>query len=224
MPFAAAAGVAAVAGIAGSMMQADAAENAADKSIASQRQAAEIARRDLSPWRDAGQNALAPAQDLLGLNGQDAANAAMANFQHSPGYQFQFNEGMRAVQSNAAAQGMLNSGATLKALQDRGSQLGNLDFGTYYNRLMGFVNSGQNAAAGQAAVTQNTTNQIAQTQMAEGQAIGNGYAGAAQAIGGAANGYANGSMYQDALGSQKPNALYGGGASPYAGTTAKAGW
>ena len=45
----------------------------------------------------AGTNALAPTQDLLGLNGQDAANAAMANYQQSPGYQFQFNEGMRAV-------------------------------------------------------------------------------------------------------------------------------
>ena len=111
-------------------------------------------RADLAPYRDAGLPSLQAQQDLLGLNGQPAADAAMANYQTSPGYQWQMSEGLRATDAGAAAQGMLRSGAALKAEQTFGQGLANTDFGQYYQRLMGISTLGENAAAGGAATAQ----------------------------------------------------------------------
>ena len=94
-------------------------------------------RQDLSPYREAGLAPLQAQGDLLGLNGQPAADAAMANFQSSPGYQFQLDQGLRATDAGAAASGFTRSGAALKAEQTFGQGLANQDFTNYYNRLMG---------------------------------------------------------------------------------------
>lgn len=193
MPWAVAA--AAGVGVVGSVLQGNAAEKAADSAIATQRASAAQARADLAPWTAAGANALAPQQALLGLQGPEAAAGAMANFTASPGYQYALDQGVRAVQGSAAAGGMLHSGATLKAIQDRGMQLASQDFGTYYNRLAALANTGQASAAGQAASATQAGAGIAQTQMAEGQAVGNMYAGVASSIGGGVNTYLNNSMY-----------------------------
>jgi len=157
MGVAAAAGITAAAGLAGSALQ----SSAAGKGAAAAQQAAAQQRNDLMPFRQAGLPALQAQQDLLGLNGQDAATAAMANYQTSPGYQWQLGQGLRAVDAGAAAQGMLRSGATLKAEQTFGQGLANSDFGTYYNRLMDISKLGENAAAGN-ATTANTSAALAQ--------------------------------------------------------------
>ncbi|SDE42360.1 hypothetical protein [Belnapia rosea] len=184
-------------------MQADAIGDAQDSANAEQRAARDQAQANLAPYMTAGTNALAPTQALLGLSGQDAANAAMANFQKSPAYDFQFNEGMRAVESSAAAQGMLHSGATLKALQARGQQLGNASFDQYYNRLLQVVGLGQNAAAGVGNTGVQTARDIAQTDASAASGMGSIYGNAAQGLGNAANTYANNSIHGDA----KRNAL-----------------
>jgi hypothetical protein len=203
MPVGWAAAGAAVAGVAGSVIQGEATKSAAKSATNEQRAAREQARADLMPYSLAGQNALAPAQNLLGLNGQDNADAAMANFQASPGYQYQLQQGLRAVDAGAAAKGMLRSGATLKAEQTLGNNLAAQDFGTYYNRLMGLVQSGQASAAGQAAGSLQTGAGIAQTAMSLGGAQASIYGDAARGIGNGLNQYANGQSYQ--------NSLYGGG-------------
>ena len=87
------------------------------------------------PWTTTGQPANADQADLLGLNGQPAADAAMAKFQQSPGYQWQLGEGLRAVDAGAASRGILRSGATIKAEDTFGQGLANQDFGNYWNRL-----------------------------------------------------------------------------------------
>jgi hypothetical protein len=115
-------------------------------------------RTDLAPYRDAGGISLKDQQDLLGLNGPDAASEAMARFQTSPGYQFQMEQGLRAVDAGAAAKGMLRSGATLKDEETFGEGLANTDFTNYYNRLMGLTTLGENAAAGGAATAQTGAN------------------------------------------------------------------
>lgn len=204
--FAAAAAVGAAGSMAAGAMQSGAVSDAADQANQTQREAQAQMRGDLAPYMNAGTNALAPAQSLLGLNGQDAATAAMANFQQSPGYQFQLDQGIRAVESGAAAQGMLHSGATLKALQDRGNGLAAQEFGNYYNRLMGMVQNGQNSAAGVGASGVQTAQGIAQTNASAGGAQASIYGNVAQGIGNAAGNYANNSLYAD----QKQNALYNG--------------
>ncbi len=116
---------------------------------------------NLQPYVDTGTTATTQQANLLGLNGQDAANAAMSTYQTSPGYQWQLQQGLRGVDAGAAAKGMLRSGATLKAEQTFGQGLADSDFGQYYNRLAGLSTTGESAAAG-SAVTADTAGSLAQ--------------------------------------------------------------
>ena len=90
------------------------------------------AQANLQPFVTPGVNALNQSSDLLGLNGPDAATKAMSTYQTSPGYQFQMDQGLRAVDAGAAGKGILRSGATLKAEQTFGQGLADSDFGNYY--------------------------------------------------------------------------------------------
>lgn len=101
----------------------------------------------------------------------------MVGFQETPGYQFALDEGLSAVESGAAARGGLYSGATMQALQQRGNDLANLEFGNYLSRLEGQVTRGGNAAAQSATVNQNNA------QMGSNALANMGNAQAAGAIG-----------------------------------------
>jgi hypothetical protein len=137
MPFAAAAAVvSAGVGIYGSMAAADAQSSAISKGAAQ-------ARGDLAPFKDTGVSATTRQGDLLGLNGQEAADSAIGGFQKSPGYDFQFNEGLRAIDAGAASTGMLRSGATIKAEQAFGTGLADKEFGDYVRRKSPVMRSGE---------------------------------------------------------------------------------
>lgn len=185
MPFAAAAAAVGVAGsVAGGMMQSSAANKAskaAQKSqreaLAQQREIFDLQRADQMPYMDVGQNALADVADLSGANGVEAGRAAQANFLESPGYQFQLEQGQKAIDRSAAARGMLRSGATMEASQKFGQGLAAQDFTTYYNRLAGLAGMGQQSANAVSNAASNLSNKIgeagqgiAQTQMANGAA------------------------------------------------------
>ena len=114
------AAVSAGSGLIGSAMQSNAVSGANSSAQAALGQQL----NNLAPYRQAGLPAIQAQQDLLGLNGQDAANAAMTNYQTSPGYQWQMQQGLRATDAGAAASGMLRSGAALKAEQTFGQWLG----------------------------------------------------------------------------------------------------
>jgi len=118
-----------------------------------------------------GQQANAAQSALLGLGGNTAqAQNAFNNYLGSTGYQFQLGQGQNAVNSNAAASGMLNSGGTLKALQQYGQGLASNYFNTYLGQLGGLSAAGQQTlntigstgtnggAAGAAAVSNNLSN------------------------------------------------------------------
>jgi hypothetical protein len=154
------AGVSAASGIAGSLLQKGAAQKGQDEALAAQQQALEQERADLEPWRTTGGQALGATADLLGLNGPDAATAAMARYQTSPGYQWQLGQGLRAVDAGAAAQGMLRSGATLKAEQTFGQGLADQDFGQYYARLANLSGQGLTAAGDLTSAGQQNANAV----------------------------------------------------------------
>jgi hypothetical protein len=101
-----------------------------------------------APYSTSGVAAQGAQSDLLGLNGQPAADAAMAKFQSSPGYQFSMQQGLRGVDAGAAAAGMLRRGATLKAEDTYAQGLANQDFQQYYTNLSGLAGSGLTAATG----------------------------------------------------------------------------
>ena len=194
----AAAGITAAAGIGGSLLQSQAAksgQNAAQAQFAQE-------QANLAPYNTAGQSALGVASNLSGANGPAAANAAMANFQTDPGYQFQLQQGLRAVDAGAASQGMLRSGATLKAEDTFGQGLAEQDFTNYYNRLFGLSQLGEQAAAGgspSAIAAGNSANQAGLTQATI-------YGNATSGLGNALNNYQNQSLY-----SARTNALMPGG-------------
>jgi len=191
------AGVGLAGGIGSSLISSNAASNAADKANAAQRQALEQSRADLEPWRTAGQGALPQVQNALGMNGQPGYDAAMQQFHTSPGYQFQLDQGLRAVDAGAAAQGFGRSGAVLKAEQAFGSGLADQSFKDYYNRLFDLSKLGETAASGQATASQNTGTGIAQTDLSEGSAQTSIYGNLGKGINDSVGTYMNNQLYAD---------------------------
>jgi hypothetical protein len=193
MPWAVAGGaISAVGGIAGGLLQG----SAASKAAAQAQKQFEQQRADLAPYRTAGLAPLQAQTDLLGLNGPDAAAAAMANYQTSPGYTWQMEQGLRGVDAGAAARGMLRSGATIKGEEQFAQGLANSDFGTYYNRLMGLTTLGANAAAGGAQTAQGAANAAMQTGSNQASIYGNMFGG----LGGTANTLLQNKDFQSWLG------------------------
>ena len=166
-------------------------------------------RADMLPYREAGLPALDATQSLLGLQGPDAAAAAMAQFQTSPGYQFQLDQGLRAADAGAAAKGMLRSGATLKAEQIFGAGLADSDFGNYWNRLNQLSSSGLTAAGDIANAATGAATNTAQVDTGAASMNASIYGNMANSISGSANTLLNNKGFQSYLGG-------GGGASTYA--------
>ena len=168
-----------VAGLAGSALSGGAASKGAGQSQALEQQ--QLA--NLQPFVNTGQTANTAGANLLGINGQDAANAAMANFQQAPGYQFQMQQGLRAIDAGAASTGILRSGATIKAEDTFGTGLADQSFQQYYNNLMGLSQQGVTAATGGASTANNAAN-LAQSA---GNTQGSIYGNVGQGLGQAAN-------------------------------------
>ena len=89
------------------------------------------------------QGQIATAQEGGGAAGPD-----YSAFFKSPGYQFRFDEGLRASDRSAAARGMLMSGGHMRELQRYGQGLASSEFGNYANRLSSLAGIGQSAAFG----------------------------------------------------------------------------
>jgi hypothetical protein len=131
---------------------------------------------------------------------------AFDRFHASPGYQFSFSEGQRAIENSAAARGGVHSGATMKALDRFGTGLANQEYGDYYNRLAAEAGIGQTAVQSGNQAAQNYGNSAAQLAAntgaarasaygAAGQAMSNAYGGVASAINGGIGNY----LYLNAL-------------------------
>lgn len=189
-------------------MGADAQAGAASDATANTRQQFEETRSDYAPWRDAGKLALNQQTNLLGLNGAPAQTNAFSQFHADPGYQYSVNQAVQGVDRSAAARGLLTSGATIKAIQDRAGNLADQGYSNYFNRLAGVSGTGQTATAGTATAGANAANSEANTMMAAGNARASGYGGVASSLnqglnnyfsyngaGGSAGGGANGAFY-----------------------------
>lgn len=80
---------------------------------------------------------------------------AGTGFQASPGYQFAFNEGVKAVDAGAATSGLIGSGARLKALTEFGQGIANQEYYNYLDRLFNLSDQGRLAAGMSADAGQN---------------------------------------------------------------------
>jgi hypothetical protein len=144
-----------------------------EKALALQKQMYEQSRADLAPWRDAGGQAIGQGLAML-QPGYD--------YKTSPGYDFRFDEGQRAVESSAASKGMLMSGGTLKDLARFGDGLASADYHDSFNRMMAVAGGGQQAVNTGVNAAQNYANAGSNAFTNMGAAKASGYAGQNQAM------------------------------------------
>jgi hypothetical protein len=136
---------------------------------------------DLTTYRQTGQDAISGQRALIGLNGAEAQQAAIAGLENSPEMAAYLQQGENAMLQNAAATGGLRGGNTQAAMaQFRPNLLASM-IGQQYERLGGLTALGANtsgmvyqtgagAAAGQAQAGMQVAGNIASTL---GQFAGN---------------------------------------------------
>jgi hypothetical protein len=91
------------------------------------------------PYQAAGTQALSNLQATAGtFHAPTAAEAAA-----TPGYQFQLQQGEQALQSSAAGRGMLQSGSTLKAMDQYSQGLASTNYQNVYNNALSAYNTNQ---------------------------------------------------------------------------------
>lgn len=98
------------------------------------------------PYINRGNQASDLISSFLGINGDPAkAKAALDTYLNGTGYQFRVNEGVRAITGNRAASGLLESGATLKALDEFGQNSAKAGANDWLSSLFAVSNQGVNA-------------------------------------------------------------------------------
>lgn len=193
------------AAIAGGAMASSASKKAAKTQAASADRASQIqqenfeqTRKDLMPYKQAGDTSLSQLMGQMGANGYFNQTYTGQDVYSDPSYQFRLQQGQNAIQSSAAAQGGLLSGATLKALQNYGQESASQEYGNAYNRfnadqtnrynrLSNLVGIGQNAAAQVGNAGAQTAQAVANNTMQGANALAAGQVGSANAWSGAAN-------------------------------------
>lgn len=119
------------------------------------------------------QNQMQTVADVMAaINRQGSGASSEDIMAMDPGYQFRLNEGLKSGRNIAGARGMLNSGATGKALTRYGQDYASNEFGNVYNRLMGAAGQGQNATNTTVAAGTNMANNVGNTMMGAANARG----------------------------------------------------
>lgn len=166
-----------------------------DRASEIQKEMYEQTRKDLDPYNQAGNTALSQIMGDMGPDGYFNQSFSARNLNDDPSYQFRLQQGTDAIQSSAAAQGGLLSGATLKALQNYGQDYASQEYSNAYNRFNADQTNRFNRLSTLAGMGQNAAAQVGNNGMQTAQAIANNtMAGAnAQAAGqiGQANAWGN---------------------------------
>ena len=121
------------------------------------------------PFLEAGQGAL---NQLIPLASQ-YEQFGMDQFQQDPGYQFRLEEGMKALDRQAAARGGLISGGALKAAQRYGQGLASQEYQNAFNRYQAERAARLQPLQSLAGVGQTTAQQLGAAGQAYGQAGSN---------------------------------------------------
>ncbi|WLE58395.1 hypothetical protein GIY62_14795 [Burkholderia plantarii] len=177
---AAAIGVSAAAGLAGSAISSSASKSAADtqadaanNAAALQEQQWQQTQANLKPYLQLGTSAINPLLTAMGynvtqnadgsysFNGTNSSNPLQQTFsygaftaptaaqaQATPGYQFTLGQGLKAVQSSAAARGLGTSGAALKGASTYATGLADSTYNDVFNRALSTYNTNFNTAQG----------------------------------------------------------------------------
>lgn len=160
---------------------ADAQSEAADAGVAEQRRQFDQLVELLSPYAKAGTGSLAAQQDILGLNGKHAQNAAVKGVETSPYFQGIAQQGENAILQNASATGGLRGGNTQGALAQFRPALLNQLVQQQYQNLGGITSLGQNSAAQTGNAGMQSANNIGNLLAQGGAAQAGGIIGAQNA-------------------------------------------
>lgn len=83
---------------------------------------------------------------LLGLGGDPSVQQkAFETFRNNTGYQFGLDQGVNAITGSNAAKGLLNSGATAKAINQFGQDYASTKYNDYLSQLFNLSNQGLQA-------------------------------------------------------------------------------
>ena len=158
-------------------------ERAAQLGIEQQNRQFEAVQKLLSPFVTAGTGSLSAQQNILGLNGPAAQQAAISALEGSPQFAALTRQGEDAILANASATGGLRGGNVQASLAQFRPQLLAQLIDRQYAQLGGLTSLGQNAAAGVGNAGMQTGNNVAGLlgQMGGAQAGSALAAGSAQA-------------------------------------------
>lgn len=165
-----------------------------------------------SPYTNAGAQSTRTLSDLLATPGQGLLTPWTQTFTaptaeqaaQTPGYQFQLQAGLDAMNNSAAGRGSLLTGRTLADLNNYAQGTASTNYqntfnnsltqynsayqtflnnqSNLYNRLFGFSGLGLNATQGAAGAVQNATSDMANLQKQYGEAEAGGILGKANAM------------------------------------------
>jgi len=178
---------------------ANTAADAQQNAINQQNQALQSQKALEQPFVNAGTQALSTMQAGLKPGGQYNTPFTASNFQNTPGYQFQLQQGMAGLKNNQVAHGVAG-GAQDQAMATFQQGLASTTYQQQYdnymnnqqqqfNNMAGIESQGQAAASNQAAQIGNTANNVSNLTVAQGQTQAQGQLGIAQAFGQGATNY-----------------------------------
>ena len=176
----AAGAVSAVASYAGSSAQSEAIGGAADlqaqqaaESVAEQRRQFDAVQELMKPYVEAGTGTLSAQQNLIGLGGNAAQQAAINQIKQGSQFAELSRQGEAGILQNASATGGLRGGNVQGALAQFRPQLLQQLIDQQYNRLGGITSLGQNAAAMQGNAGMQTGQNISGILQQQGVNQGN---------------------------------------------------
>lgn len=145
---------------------ADKQADSASASNATQQYMYDTTRKDNLPALEARNASLAKMRSLLGIDGTGSAaklggSPTAAQVQAEPGYQFGMDQGQKALNRQASARGMLNSGNALLGAQRYGQDYAGTKYNDAFNRLQAGDTANFNRLASVAGLGQTGANTIA---------------------------------------------------------------
>lgn len=206
----------------------------ANQALGIQRGAGQQAQQNFSPYQQSGTSALSKLGAMQPFQAPTAAQAAA-----TPGYQFQLQQGLKALQNSAAARGGLLAGGTAKAINDYAQGQASTNYGNTYNQALqayqtnfgnqyalagqglnastNLSNLQQSNANAQGGILENSANAQAQAVQNAGAARASGYASQGNFLGSGIAGLGNSIGNQISLSQLGPQQQFPTGYNPGGG-------
>lgn len=124
------------------------------------------------PYMQGATSSLQNALDLTGVSGK-SSDQVLQQMQNSPGYQFNLQEQLNAIDRGAASKGKLYSGQTLKAYQDRAANVASNEYQNQINNSLALLQQTSPFASQQAQQDYTLGTDQAAIQSQIGDVLGN---------------------------------------------------